>query len=171
MTSTDPAAFVAAPVATAPVGDLRFADELRAIPGVETLHARDIPGTRARVEHVAIGPSGVWVIEAHDAPGPVVRRDRRLFVGVQDRSDLLEAIKVPVDAVAAALGALRLPISRALCFTRGDWAAHHAPFMLNGVWVGPSKPLCALLAQPGSLQTRDIMHAAQLLDALLPVAS
>ena len=104
-------------------------------------------------------------------PGVVVRRDRRLFVGVQDRSDLLAAIKVPVDAVAAALGELHLPIARALCFTGGGWAAEHAPFMLKGVWIGPPNPLFSLVAQPGSLQARDIVHAARLLDERLPVAS
>jgi hypothetical protein len=169
MTKTDPAAAAAA-TGSATVRDLRFADELREIPGVETLHARDIPGTRARVEHLAVGPSGVWVIEAHDAPGPVVRRDRRLFVGGQDRSDLLGAIKVPVDAVAAALGDLHLPVSRAVCFTRGDWPAHHPPFMLHGVWIGPPNPLFALVAQPGALQSHDIRVAAELLDRLLPAA-
>ena len=169
MTNSDPA--VAAPSAAAvPVRSARFADELQAIPGIETLHARDIPGTRARVEHLAIGPGGVWVIEAHDGPGAAVRRDRRLFVGTQDRSDLLAAMKVPVDAVAAALGGLHLPISRALCFTHGDWPAQHPPFVLRGVWVGPPHPLFSLVAQTGSLQPREVRQAAQLLDELLPVA-
>jgi hypothetical protein len=167
MTSSDPAA----PPVTAPVAaGVQFADALRAIHGVATLDGRTIPGTRARVEHVAIGPSGVYVIDAHDLPGPVVRRDRRLFVGVQDRSDLVAAIKVPADAVAAALADLHLPVSRAICFTRGDWPAHHPPFLLNGSWIGPPNPLFGMVAQPGHLERGDILDAAQLLDELLPLA-
>jgi hypothetical protein len=169
MTHSDPAVAISTTTA-APSAGWALADGLRAIAGVETLHGRDIPGTRARVEHIAVGPSGVYVIEAHESTGPAVRRDRRLFVGPQDRSDLLAAIKVPVDAVAAALGDLHLPISRALCFIGGEWSALHPPFMLRGVWIGPPNPLFGLVSQPGRLQPREIADAVSRLDALLPVA-
>ena len=169
MTNSDPV--LAVPLATTiPITGPSLTEGLGALAGVATLHDRVIPGTRAGVSHVAIGPSGVYVIDAHDARGIVVRRDRRLFVGVQDRSDLLAAMKVPVDAVAAALGDLHLPISRALCFTAGEWPAGNPPFMLRGVWVGPPNPLFGLVAQPGRLQASEIEFAQRRLDQLLPVA-
>jgi hypothetical protein len=160
MTNLDPA--------TVPAVGARVGDGLHTIPGVEALHAREIPGTRAGVEHIAIGSSGVYVISTSPDHGPVVRRDSRLFVGNRDRSDLLAAMKVPVDAVAAALGDLHLPISRALCFVGGDWLATTPPFMLKGVWVGTAKPLYALVAQPGRLHPREIEAAARLLEQQLP---
>jgi Nuclease-related domain len=154
----------------APVGGPVVAAGLGAIEGVETLHARAIPGTRSSIDHIAIGPSGVYVIDTHDHSGRVVRRGNRLFVGSEDRTDLLAAVKVPVDAVASALGDLHLPISRALCFTGGDWPPSSPPFMLNGVWVGSANPLYWLVAQPGRLTAREIDAAARLLDERLPAA-
>jgi hypothetical protein len=146
------------------------AGSLDAIEGLAALHDRPIPGTRATVDHIAIGPSGVYVISTNPHPGPVVRRDHRLFVDTQDRSDLIAAMKVPVDAVAAALGDLHLPISRALCFVDGAWPAGSPPFVLRGVWVGSTNPLYALVAQPGRLQPREITAAIELLDASLRVS-
>jgi hypothetical protein len=161
MTNLDPAPTVSV---SAPA----FAAGLSAIEGVEALHARSIPGTRASIDHIAIGPSGVYVIDTSNQLGPVVRRDTRLFVGTDDRSDLLAAMKVRVDAVASALGDLHLPVSRALCFVADDWPATTPAFMLKGVWVGWTNPLYRLVSQPGRLQPLDIDAAVQLLDAHLP---
>ena len=144
------------------------ATHLDAIEGVEILHDRAIPGTRAGIDHIAVGASGVYVIAAHGHRGAVVRRDSRLFVDSEDRSDLLAAMKVRVDAVAAALGDLHLPVSRALCFVGGEWPASNPPFMLKGVWVGWAHPLGRLVSQPGRLQPLDIDAAVQLLDEHLP---
>jgi hypothetical protein len=141
---------------------------LDGIEGVVSLHDRPIPGTRATADHIAIGPSGVYVISSNAQTGQVVRRDRRLFVDAQDRSDLIAAMKVPVDAIAAALGDLHLPISRALCFAGSSWPAGSPPFVLSGVWVGPTNPLYALVAQPGQLHVRELVAAIELLDASLP---
>ena len=150
-----------------PHADELVAAGLDTIDGVVAIHDRAIPGTRRRIAHIAIGPSGVYVIDTNAHRGLVVRRDSRLFVDGQDRSDLVAAMKVPVDAIAAALGALHLPISRALCFVGGDWAATSPAFMLKGVWVGPAMPLYGLVAQPGRLQPREIQAAVDLLDARL----
>ena len=155
------------PVPTS-LGETVVAAGLDAVEGVESLHARAIPGTRATIDHIAIAPSGVYVIATSGQPGLVVRRDSRLFVGNRDRTDLIAAMKVPVDAVAAALGDLHLPISRALCFVSGDWPAAAPPFMLKGVWVGWANPLYGLVAQPGRLQPREIEATARQLGEHLP---
>jgi hypothetical protein len=146
------------------------ADALDALDGVASLHDRPIPGTRAGIDHIAIGPSGAYVISTSTHRQQVVRRDRRLFVDTQDRTHLIAAMKVPADAVAAALGDLHLPISRALCFVGGPWPAGSPPFMLTGVWVGWTNPLYGLVAQPGRLQPREIQNAIEMLDASLPPA-
>jgi Nuclease-related domain len=146
------------------------AEGLDAIDGIAALHGRPIPGTRTTIAHIAIGPSGVYVIDTNSHRGPVVRRDSRLFVDGQDRSDLIAAMKVPVDAVASALGDLHFPISRALCFAGGDWPATSPAFMLKGVWVGSPNPLYRLVTQSGRLQPREIEAAVELLDARLSAA-
>jgi hypothetical protein len=143
---------------------------LDSIDGIAALHDLPIPGTRTGIAHIAIGPSGVYVIDTSSHQGSVVRRDSRLFVDGQDRSDLVAAMKVPVDAVASALGELHFPISRALCFVGGDWPATSPAFMLKGVWVGWTNPLYGLVSQPGRLQPREIQAAVELLDARLGAA-
>jgi hypothetical protein len=158
------------PTVTVRTGGQVVASGLDAIAGVAALHDRPIPGTRAGIDHVAIGPSGVYVVSTNTHRGPVVRRDSRLFVDRQDCSHLIAAMKAKVDAVASALGDLHLPISRALCFVGGEWPAGNPAFMLKGVWVGSTHPLYALVAQPGALQPRDIETAVAHLDARLPAA-
>ena len=39
--------------------------------GVVILHDRRIPGTRANIDHIAIGPGGITVIDAKDYTGKV----------------------------------------------------------------------------------------------------
>jgi hypothetical protein len=158
------------PPVTARAGELIVAAGLDALEGVAALHDRPIPGTRTGIDHIAIGPSGVYVIDTNVHGGSVVRRDRRLFVELQDRSDLLAAMKVPVDAVASALGDLHISISRALCFVGDGWPATTPAFMLKGVWVGSPNPLYRLVAQPGRLEPREIRAAAEVLEARLPAA-
>jgi hypothetical protein len=143
---------------------------LDAIEGVESLHDRAIPGSRANVAHVAIGPSGVYVIDTSTHRGRVERRDNRLFVDDRDRTDLAIAMSHRVMAVSSALRDLRIPISRALCFVGGEWPPATLPFMLRGVWIGRPMQLYRLVSQPGLLLPREIETAARMLDERLPAA-
>jgi Nuclease-related domain len=158
------------PDLTPELGERAVADGLDAIDGVVAIHNRPVPGTRARIDHIVIGPSGVYVVDTNTHDGHVVRRDSRLFVDTQDRSDLIAAMKAPVEAVASALDDLHFPISRALCFVGGAWPATTPAFMLKGVWVGWSNPLYGLVSQPGRLQRREIHAALEMLSARLPAA-
>lgn len=158
------------PGARTQAGDYDVAVGLAAIEGVESLHDRAIPGSRAGVDHVAIGPSGVYVIATNPHRGQVERRDNRLFVDDRDRTDLAIAMSHRVAAVSSALRDLRIPISRALCFVGGEWPPATLPFMLRGVWIGRPMQLYRLVSQPGVLQPREIEAAARMLRERLPAA-
>jgi hypothetical protein len=158
------------PTAPAQIGDHEVAIHLDAIEGVASVHDRAIPGSRAVIDHIAIGPSGVYVIDTTTHHGSVERRAGRLIVDERDRTDLAIAMSHRVGAVSAALSDLRLPISRALCFVGGEWPPTMLPFMLRGVWIGFPVQLYRLVAQPGVLQPRDIETALGLLEAQLPPA-
>jgi len=43
--------------------------------GVVALHARLIPGSKANIDHLAVAPNGLWVINAKRYRGEVTRRD------------------------------------------------------------------------------------------------
>lgn len=157
MTNLDPSA-----QAQITAGDVAI--ELDAIDGVASLHDRTIPGSRAIIDHVVIGPSGVYVVDTNIAHGSVERQENRLFVDDHDRTDLAIAMSHRIAAVSSALSDFRFPISRALCFVGGDWRATTLPFMLRGVWIGSPTQLYRLVSQPGLLQPNEIEDAARLLD-------
>ena len=100
------------PTAPAQIGEHDVATHLDAIEGVASVHDRAIPGSRAVIDHIVIGPSGVYVIDTNTHRGSVERRDNRLIVDERDRTDLAIAMSHRVGAVSAALSDLRLPISR-----------------------------------------------------------
>lgn len=73
------------------VGEERVAQILEERLGDQAvlLHDRKVPGTRGNIDHIAIGPSGVWIIDAKRYKGRVEKRDKggwftsdlRLYIG------------------------------------------------------------------------------------------
>lgn len=45
-------------------GERTVAARLEGVPGITVLHDRHIPRSRANIDHIAVGPSGVFVIDA-----------------------------------------------------------------------------------------------------------
>ena len=93
-----------------------------------------MPGSRSRanIDHIVIGPAGVFVVDAKRLVGRIEIRNRggffrsdwRLTVGGRDQSKLARAMTWQVDAVRAALVAAGIdplpPITPVLCFIDGD---------------------------------------------------
>ena len=100
---------------TGAVGEERVGARLDGLAGdgVLALHDRRIPGTRANIDHLAIGPSGIFVIDAKryvDAKIEVRRNGgffspvtERLFVGGRDQTKLIAGLASQVAAVYACL--------------------------------------------------------------------
>ncbi len=149
---------------------------LHRIDGIEVLHDRRIPGTRATIDHIAIGPGGVYVVDAklysgrveHRDVDGVPRRDFRLFAGSRNRAKWVSALGVRVNAITRALGPTPIPVSAALCFVETQSPSNAEPFMLDGVWVGTPAALPDLVARPGLLDSEAIRLAAAMLDERLP---
>ncbi|MGI5274388.1 nuclease-related domain-containing protein [Nonomuraea sp. CA-218870] len=60
--------------------------------GYRTLHARAIPGTEAQIDHLVVGPTGVYAVDSEkwDKRLPVrVQMGRKLFHGPFDKKDRL----------------------------------------------------------------------------------
>ncbi|HVX19117.1 MAG TPA: nuclease-related domain-containing protein [Acidimicrobiales bacterium] len=162
-------------------GERKLAAALDEVPGVRTLHDRRRPGTRANIDHIAICPSGVFVIDtkrytkgqirARDVGG-WFKRDVRLYVGSRDCSKFVGAMAKQVDAVQSALGDLApsVPVVPVLCFVDGDWSLFTKPFTIDGVWITWGKALRKRLTHPGQLGSRYINAAATALEEGLPPA-
>ena len=95
--------------------------------GFGVLHDRRIPKTKANIDHIVIGPAGIFVIDAKRYKGVIEKRDRgwfldrdwRLYVNGRDQTKLVRGMPGQVDAVRRSLESSPYPdaaIFAALCF-------------------------------------------------------
>ena len=104
-----------------------------------------MPGSRANIDHVAVAPSGIWVIDSkayagrikREDVGPLWRSDYRLAVDGKDRTKLVRAMARQAQVVAEAVagGEEPLLIRPVLCFNGADWGLIGKPFELDGVLI------------------------------------
>lgn len=112
-------------------GERRVAEVLADAVGVEVLHDRRVPGTKANIDHIAVGPSGVFVIDAKKYAGQVevrdvgglFRTDERLYVNNRDRTKLVEGVLGQIEVVRNALGDEfpGVDVQGVLCFVGCEW--------------------------------------------------
>ena len=98
--------------------------EARCAESVCLLHDRRIPNSRANIDHLAVAPTGVWVIDSKKYRGRVeVRRplfgDARLMIDRRDRSKLADGLARQVAAVAAAVDP-GVPVRGAFCLVDAE---------------------------------------------------
>jgi hypothetical protein len=139
------------------------------------LHDRRVPHGRANLDHLAIVPSGVWVIDSKHYRGRLERRKvggwfvsrEALYVGRRDRSALL-ASATRQRALVARHVPPHVPVRVALCFTGVELSPFTRPFALHGVLVTWPKPLATSLAEPGPLEPAVRHELASMLTAAFP---
>lgn len=131
--------------------------------GVLVLHDRRIPRTTANIDHIAVAPSGVFVIDAkrysgrpqlHVEGGILRPRTERLMVGTCDRTRLVDGMHKQVELVMAALtaaGFADAPVHGMLCFVEADWPLIGGSFVIGGVDVLWPKKATERLLAPGAL--------------------
>lgn len=84
-------------------GERRTATSLAKLTGYTVLHDRKIPGSRANIDHVVIGPGGVFVVETKNYAGKVTARGDDLFVSGRRRTGVVEQTWREAVAVQAVL--------------------------------------------------------------------
>jgi hypothetical protein len=99
----------------------------RRCPEAIVLHDRRMPVGRANIDHIAIAPSGIWVIDAKRHRGRVeVRRpwfgEPELRIGGRNRTKLVAGLDRQVDVVRAVTEELApdMPVRGCLCFVGGQ---------------------------------------------------
>ena len=150
--------------------------------GVRLLHDRRIPRTTANIDHIAIAPSGVFVIDAKRYTGrPHLRvegglfraRTEKLIVGTRDCTRLVEGARKQMDLVGAALarsGAGEVPVHGMLCFVEADWPLLGGSFTILGVDVLWPKKAAETLSRSGPLDDGQIDRLVRRLAASFPPA-
>ncbi len=141
------------------------------------LHDRAVPGTRGNIDHIAVGDSVIWVIDAKAWSGTVGTRhvggffsgSEHLRVGGRDRSKYIDGMGWQTKAVMKALGdsVPAVTIRPALCVVGAEWPWFAKPLVFGDVTVAWPSKLVELLKshQIVDAQRRDEM-AARLMAAL-----
>ena len=148
---------------------------------VELLNDRRIPGTRANIDHIAVGPSGVTVIDAKKLKGKVrvtrsgllPPRREHLMVGGRDRTKLIDGIEGQVAAVRdvlTAAGLSQMPLRGALCFVDTAGLPLFGTLGVRDVVVDGPKRTAKLIARVGPLAHEDRARIADVLRQGLPAA-
>lgn len=141
------------------------------------LHDRRMPQARGNIDHVAIAPAGVFVIDAKAHSGKV-QIDRPLFgstklrIAGRDRTGLIDGLDRQVAAVRDALdraGRVDVPIQGVLCFTNADLPLLRTLRMRGHVLLY-RKALAARLNADGKLRADEIEAIAHGLAHDLPPA-
>jgi hypothetical protein len=137
------------------------------------LHDRAVPGRHANVDHIAVVPSGVWVIDTKRYRGKVELRrgwfgtSPQLFVHGRNRTNLVSGALWQRQVVQEIVGH-RTRVRVALCFTEAEWGFFAKPFAVRDVLVTWPRRMAGALREPGTVARRDVNALAQLLDRALP---
>jgi hypothetical protein len=79
--------------------------------GFVVLHDRKVPGYGGNLDHIAIGPSGVWAIETKRLSGKVVIDGDRLRIGGRRQDKIIDQVYRQAAALQVALRDLLDPLS------------------------------------------------------------
>lgn len=102
----------------------------RCRPEVVVLHDRAVPGSRAKIDHIAISPSGVWVIDTKRYKGKIevakpLFGSAKLKLAGRDQTKLVTGLAKQVEfvtavATATGFGDSSVPVRSAFCFVQGE---------------------------------------------------
>lgn len=148
---------------------------------VVSLHDRRVPGRRSNIDHIAVAPSAVFVIDAKHYRGRVECCRQRtgrswqqhLIVNGRDRTHLIDELdeqRRTVDAIVRSGGVSGISVVPVLCFVGGDWPLLRGPFQVRGALITPPRALRRRLAQPGAITPQLVAQLAESLSRALPIA-
>jgi hypothetical protein len=152
------------------IGEEKLAEALAPLNdrGVRLLHDRRIPGSRANIDHLAVGPASVFVIDAkryrgrptlHVTGGIFRPRVETLLVGRRDCTQLVTGVLKQVQLVQAALeafGHTQVPVIGMLCFVDADWPLIGGSFITQDVRVLWPRKVADQVLQPTVLDAAAI---------------
>jgi len=145
---------------------------------LRVLHDRRIPGSRANIDHIAVTPTGVFVIDAKKYKGrPHLKveggfmrpRVEKLLVGTRDCTKVVDGVLKQVDIVRGIMGD-QLPVHGVLCFVEADWPLFGGTFTTRGVQALWPMKLYPQLEAEGPVTADVIGWIHRRLAQALPVA-
>jgi hypothetical protein len=142
------------------------------------LHDRRMPGGYGNIDHLAIAPTGVFVIDAKNIKGNVrvakpLLRAAKLRISGRERTKLIDGLDRQVSAVRCALeasGHASVRVQGVLCFTNAAELPLFGTLKMRGHLMLHDRALAKRLNAGGSLQPAAIETIARTLAASLPPA-
>jgi hypothetical protein len=149
---------------------------------VVLMHDRRLPGTRANIDHLAVGPGGVTVIDSKNLDGKV-RIDWRgglfsprtfdLYVDGRCRTQLVESVERQVERVRAVLTSENLDhvaVAGALCMSDPQGLPLFKRLKIREVPIAGTRLVAELAARSGELDEPARQQVAAVLDRRFPPA-
>ena len=145
-------------------------------PDAPVLHDRRIPGSRANIDHIALAPSGVWVIDTKRYKGklqvakPLFGRPT-LKVAGRDQTKLVDGLAKQVALVTAAVVALEvdIPVRGCFCFVDTELPLLGKP-SINGLSIFGRRGLAKQLNTAGELSVERAVMVAEAIGERFPMA-
>ena len=149
--------------------------------GVVLLHDRRMPASRGNIDHIAIGPSGVTVIDAKRYRGRIAveqrggllrARTEHLRVGGREQPKLVDGVLAQAEAVRHLLEGSEhdgVTVRAALCFVDGEWPLL-GRLRVRGVPILPPRHAAKLCRADGPLDPSQVERVAGELARRLPPA-
>lgn len=151
-------------------------------PNAIVLHDRRMPRSRANIDHLAVTPSGVFVIDAKRYKGKIeVRKpffgDPHLFIAGRNKSKLVEGLSRQREVVLAALvKTVPIPVHACFCFLNpaGQLGGSGLPLFqtlnIDGFPLFHPRKLSKRLNRSGALTPQSRQEVAAMLATTFPPA-
>lgn len=137
--------------------------------GYVLLNDLRIPGKRSNVDHVLVGPSGVYVIESKNYSGTVKITSRTVMLNGRRRDKDIEEVLREAEVVEAALGdrTEAVEVTPVLWLHAGEVAGSlFSDPVVQGVGIGSSRKLPGWIrGRPKILSQDEVRAVAGILDA------
>jgi hypothetical protein len=141
--------------------------------GVVLLHDRQMPGSRANIDHLAVGPGGITVIDTKRLAGKVEVDGRgegaELRVGRRDRSRFLDGAERQLTAVRAVADGIDVRV--ALCFVETSGLPLLGRLRPRGILIDGPRGVARVAKRRGPLDTATIDELVAMLDRRFPQAA
>lgn len=139
-------------------GEERTAQELtRLRRGYYVLHDLHVPGSSANIDHLVVGPTGVWLIDTKAYSVPLRYGDGTVWRG---RYPLRKETAAVANYASAVSEVLRLPVIPVLCFV--DNIVPPEASLLGSVRLVALDDLLALIAGGSGVRIDDVDSVARL---------
>lgn len=152
-------------------------------PDVLMLHDRAAPMSRANIDHIAVAPSGVYVIDCERDSGKIevttpIFGAQKLKIKGRDRTGLIKGLERQVAHAKAAMADFdaEIPVHGCLCFVapEGRFSEVGLPFLrtprINGYPLYSAKRLARRLSRPGPIGRQQAAELRRELAERLPPA-